>query len=100
LEVIGVRRSMVIGLLVLLMLGPAAPAWAQAAQTTEAFIVLSGRADVPQGQQVGDLVVFHGSATVRGDEGRPSARQTVMTSLPRVWPSTSCRMASGTSPSG
>ena len=44
----------------------AAPTWAQAAQTTEAFIVLSGRADVPQGQQVGDLVVFHGSA----DRGR------------------------------
>jgi cytoskeletal protein CcmA (bactofilin family) len=65
-EVIGVRRSMVIGLLVLLMLGLAAPAWAQAAQTTEAFVVLSGRADVPEGQQVGDLVVFHGSSTVDG----------------------------------
>ncbi|MFL5532667.1 MAG: hypothetical protein ACJ8BC_11920 [Gemmatimonadales bacterium] len=52
--------------MVLLILGLAAPAWAQAAQTTEAFVVLSGRADVPQGQQVGDLVVFHGSATVDG----------------------------------
>jgi hypothetical protein len=48
------------------MLGLATPAWAQAAETTEAFVVLSGRADVPEGQTVGDLVVFHGSATVDG----------------------------------
>ena len=60
------RRSMVVGLFLLLMLGLAAPAWAQAAQTTEAFVVLSGRADVPEGQTVGDLVVFHGSSTVDG----------------------------------
>src|SRR5919206_3204378 len=60
------RRSMVIGLFVLLMLALAAPAWAQAAQSSEAFVVLSGRADVPQGRQVGDLVVFHGSSTVEG----------------------------------
>ena len=61
-----VRRSMVIGLFALLMLGLAAPAWAQVSDTTEAFVVLSGRADVPKGQTVGDLVVFHGSATVDG----------------------------------
>jgi hypothetical protein len=61
-----VRRSMIVGVLLTLMLGLAAPAWAQDAQTSEAFVVLSGRADVPQGQQVGDLVVFHGSATVAG----------------------------------
>jgi hypothetical protein len=48
------------------MLGLAVPAWAQDRQASEAFVVLSGRADVPQGQQVGDLVVFHGSATVDG----------------------------------
>jgi cytoskeletal protein CcmA (bactofilin family) len=66
LEVIGVRRSMVIGLFILLVLGLATPAWAQDAQTTEAFVVLSGRADVPEGRQVGDLVVFHGSSTVDG----------------------------------
>src|ERR671935_2662408 len=66
LEAIGVRRSMVIGLLTLLALSSAAPAWAQDAQGPEAFVVLSGRADVPQGQQVGDLVVFHGSSTVDG----------------------------------
>src|SRR5215213_587835 len=60
------RRSIVAGLFILLMLGLAAPAWAQSAQAAEAFVVLSGRADVPQGQQVGDLVVFHGSANVDG----------------------------------
>jgi cytoskeletal protein CcmA (bactofilin family) len=61
-----VRRSMVVGLFILLVLGLAAPAWAQDSQATEAFVVLSGRADVPQGQTVGDLVVFHGSSTVDG----------------------------------
>jgi hypothetical protein len=60
------RRSMVLGVLTVLMLGLAAPAWAQAGQASEAFVVLSGRADVPEGQQVGDLVVFHGSSTVDG----------------------------------
>src|ERR687886_2480097 len=49
-----------------MLLWVAAPAWAQAGQATEPFVVLSGRADVPKGQQVGDLVVFHGSATVDG----------------------------------
>jgi hypothetical protein len=60
------RKSMVLAVFLVLMLGPAAPAWAQDAQDSEAFVVLSGRADVPEGQQVGDLVVFHGSATVDG----------------------------------
>jgi Polymer-forming cytoskeletal len=60
------RRSMIVGILLILMLGLAAPVWAQDAQASEAFVVLSGRADVPQGQTVGDLVVFHGSATVAG----------------------------------
>jgi hypothetical protein len=60
------RRSMVIGLFLVLTLGLAAPAWAQDSQVSEAFVVLSGRADVPQGQHVGDLVVFHGSSTVEG----------------------------------
>jgi len=57
---------MVVGLLTLLVLSLATPAWAQEAQGQEAFVVLSGRADVPQGQTVGDLVVFHGSSTVDG----------------------------------
>jgi hypothetical protein len=57
---------MVVGLLTLLILALAPPAWAQDAQGPEAFVVLSGRADVPEGQTVGDLVVFHGSSTVDG----------------------------------
>ena len=60
------RRSMIVGLLILALLAVATPAWAQDAQGPEAFVVLSGRADVPQDQAVGDLVVFHGSATVDG----------------------------------
>src|SRR5574341_170501 len=61
------RRSLIIGLLFLALFGLATPAWAQNTQDREAFVVLSGRADVPQGQQVGDLVVFHGSSTVNGN---------------------------------
>src|SRR3954453_12881088 len=59
---------MAVGLCSLLLLGLATPAWAQDAdgQASEAFVVLSGPADVPRGQQVGDLVVFHGSSTVDG----------------------------------
>jgi hypothetical protein len=60
------RRLLVLGLFAVLVLGLALPAWAQDAQRPEAFVVLSGRADVPEGQTVGDLVVFHGSATVDG----------------------------------
>jgi hypothetical protein len=60
------RRSMMLALFLVVMLGLAAPAWGQGRTATEAFVVLSGRADVPQGQQVGDLVVFHGSANVAG----------------------------------
>jgi hypothetical protein len=60
------RKPIVVGLFLLLTLGLAAPAWAQDSQASEAFVVLSGRADVPAGRQVGDLVVFHGSATVHG----------------------------------
>jgi hypothetical protein len=60
------RRPLTIGLLFLALLGLATPAWAQDSQGREAFVVLSGRADVPAGQQVGDLVVFHGSSRVDG----------------------------------
>jgi hypothetical protein len=65
--VILVRRSLTVGVFSLLLLGLTAPAWAaQDGQTSDAFVVLSGPADVPQGEQVGDLVVFHGSSTVDG----------------------------------
>jgi cytoskeletal protein CcmA (bactofilin family) len=64
------RRSWVVGLSIIFVLGSAAPAWAQdgvvAGDDSEAFVVLTGRADVPAGTQVGDLVVFHGSSTVDG----------------------------------
>ena len=60
------RRSLIVGLFIVLVLGLALPAAAQEAQDSEAFVVLSGRADVPQDEQVGDLVVFRGSSTVDG----------------------------------
>jgi hypothetical protein len=60
------RRAKVLALFMVLMLALAAPAWAQARPASEAFVVLSGPADVPRGQEVGDLVVFHGSSTVDG----------------------------------
>jgi hypothetical protein len=60
------RRPVVVALLTLMVLGLATPAWAQDGQDLEAFVVLSGRADVPEGEQVGDLVVFHGSSAVDG----------------------------------
>jgi hypothetical protein len=65
--VILVRRSLTVGLFSVLLLGLAPPAWAaQDGQNSDAFVVLSGPANVPQGEQVGDLVVFHGSSTVDG----------------------------------
>jgi Polymer-forming cytoskeletal len=60
------RRFIAVGLCTLVMLGLATPAWAQNGQDGDEFVVLSGRADVPEGEQVGDLVVFHGSSTVDG----------------------------------
>ena len=58
------RRSIAVGLGTLVLLGLATPAWAQDDQADEAFVVLSGRANVPEGEEVGDLVVFHGSSAV------------------------------------
>ena len=63
------RRSMAVGLFSLLVLSLPTAAWAQDGQDgrdSDAFVVLSGPADVPRGEQVGDLVVFHGSSTVDG----------------------------------
>jgi hypothetical protein len=79
------RKSMVLALFLALMLGLATPAWAQTSQASEAFVVLSGRADVPEGQQVGDLVVFHGSADVAGTvEGSLTAFDAPVTISGRV----------------
>ena len=66
LEATTVRRSLIVCLFTVFVLGLALPAAAQEAQGSEAFVVLSGRADVPQDEQVGDLVVFRGSSTVDG----------------------------------
>jgi len=60
------RRPLTIGLVSLILLALATPAQAQDAEGRDAFVVLSGRADVPSDQEVGDLVVFHGSSTVDG----------------------------------
>ena len=60
------RRALTVGVALFVLFGLATPAWAQDAPGAEAFVVLSGRADVPAGQQVGDLVVFHGSSAVDG----------------------------------
>ena len=79
------RKSMVLAVFLVLMLGLAAPAWAQAGSEPEEFVVLSGRADVPEGQTVGDLVVFHGSATVDGTvEGSLTAFDAPVTISGRV----------------
>jgi hypothetical protein len=60
------RRLMIVVLITLVAVGLAPPAWAQDGPAREEFVVLSGPADVPEGRQVGDLVVFHGSSTVDG----------------------------------
>ena len=60
------RRSVIVGFCTLVLLGLAMPAWAQDGRADEEFVVLSGRADVPEGEEVGDLVVSHGSSTVDG----------------------------------
>jgi hypothetical protein len=79
------RRPVVVVLLTLMVLGLATPAWAQDGQDLEAFVVLSGRADVPEGEQVGDLVVFHGSSAVDGTvEGSLTAFDAPVTISGRV----------------
>src|ERR671919_1826298 len=60
------RRAVAVGLFTFVLLGLATPAWAQNGRADEEFVVLSGRADVPEGEEVGDLVVFHGSSAVDG----------------------------------
>jgi cytoskeletal protein CcmA (bactofilin family) len=61
-----VRRVLGIAFLVLVVLAQAMPASAQQPSVDNEFVVLSGSADVPAGEEVGDLVVFHGSSNVEG----------------------------------
>jgi hypothetical protein len=80
-----VRRSLVVGVLTLIVLSLAPAAWAQDGGEREAFVVLTGRADVPEGERVGDLVVFHGSSTVDGTvEGSLTAFDAPVTISGRV----------------
>src|SRR6266545_1651003 len=71
-EVVTMRRSLTAALLVLILLGLATPAWAQGGQGSEAFVVLSGRAELGSGARVtGDVVsrdapVVASGATVGG----------------------------------
>jgi cytoskeletal protein CcmA (bactofilin family) len=60
------RRFLTIGLVLFVLLGLTPAAWAQDTQATNELVVLSGRAHVPEGQQVDFVVVFRGSATVDG----------------------------------
>jgi hypothetical protein len=60
------RLSLAVAIISVVVLGTGPPASAQSASSSQALVVLTGRADVAQGEQVGDLVVFHGSSTVDG----------------------------------
>jgi cytoskeletal protein CcmA (bactofilin family) len=62
-----VRLGLLLILLLTALLALESPAWSQGAQPPgEAFVVLSGPADVPAGKTVNALVVFQGSSTVDG----------------------------------
>lgn len=64
--VLATGRRRIVGFSALILLVLATPASAQPRRSPETFVVLSGRADVAEGREVGDLVVFHGSSTVDG----------------------------------
>ena len=79
------RKSLIVGVLTLVVLSLASPASAQEGGERETFVVLTGRADVPAGERVGDLVVFHGSSTVDGTvEGSLTAFDAPVTISGRV----------------
>jgi hypothetical protein len=64
-------RSSVVGTFILITLGVAAPANAQIPIKHQPLVVLSGRIDIPQGQQVPGIVIFSGSLTVEGTVNGP-----------------------------
>jgi hypothetical protein len=71
---IAMRRMSVAGMLILISLGIAAPANAANAQIPpkhQPLVILSGRIDVPRGQQVPGIVIFGGSLTVEGTVNGP-----------------------------
>jgi hypothetical protein len=59
-------RSSVVGIFILLTLGFAGPANAQVPPKHQPLVILSGRIDVPQGQQVPGIMIVSGSLTVEG----------------------------------
>jgi hypothetical protein len=59
-------RALLLALACGLLLALAAPAAAAAASEPQDQIVLSGTVDVPRGQEVGEVVVLHGSVSVEG----------------------------------
>jgi len=62
------RRVLALGMLVLVTVAPATARAAEgdARPDPEDQIVLSGSVSVPRGKEAGEIVVFHGSATVAG----------------------------------
>jgi hypothetical protein len=56
---------------VLIVLGLAAPANAQVPLKAQPLVVLSGRIDIPKGQQVHGIVIFGGSLSVEGTVNGP-----------------------------
>jgi hypothetical protein len=65
------RRLTIVGTFVLIALGVAAPANAQVPIKHQPLVVLSGRIDIPKGQQVPGIVIFSGSLTVEGTVNGP-----------------------------
>jgi hypothetical protein len=79
------RLAIVLGIVTIVVLGAATPAAAQDGAEPEDFVVMSGPANVPEGERVGDLVVFHGSSTVDGTvEGTLTAFDAPVTISGRV----------------
>jgi hypothetical protein len=60
------RLLLAVAISTVVVLGAGSPASAQSTSSSQALVVLTGRADVPRGERVGDLVLLHGSSTVDG----------------------------------
>jgi Polymer-forming cytoskeletal len=65
------RRLTVIGIFIVIALGLTAPANAQVPPKHQPLVILSGRIDIPKGQQVPGIVIFSGSLTVEGTVNGP-----------------------------
>lgn len=65
------RRLSVVGMFIVISLGLAAPANAQIPPRHQPLVILSGRIDIPKGQQTPGIVIFGGSLTVEGTVNGP-----------------------------